>query len=205
MAPQNTKKLFAYSNLRSRTLLEAMLKERSEANGSSQSAIIEQALSQMLLPANAHARMIVEDLYNGQTLGESYVTAIRSISALETAAQSEPVVKAFFNNISMLQPRFTGKEPEFSRLLEFIDGVTAILRENTDDPRLVVDLKEDLVKWPELTPIIFIVGPIVGKWDAFYRSGYALAVLEACAAIAAPSVVDRPNTRGSFVDALKSW
>lgn len=204
MPPKDTKKLISFSSPSAKNLLESVVKDHCEISRSSQSLFIERTLSKEVLPSDWSALSIVEKLYTGTSLAEAYVLALKAVCAMP-AAKSEPLVREFYHNISLLQPRFTSDSPAFQQVLIYADGIMEYLKATAEQPHLVMDLKTDLEKWPHLTPIMFCVAPILSHWDFFHRSSPALSMLVACAEIAAPKIVDTPRERISFIDALKHW
>lgn len=216
MALSNTlKKMIVFSSEATRKLLEGMIKDQSADTGASESAIIEQALAQALLPENENAVFWIERLYNGGTLAEAYynVFAFLAAGAWWDAKypNGKPLVSEFCKVLAMEFPTLSGEEREIHHLLSQLDSIYEMLPDggHTSDKALCKICIDQLKNDPESVYLIDMSSMILRNWETLGNHTRTYRALADLARLSAPRLRDTSRTRRQFIAALdtvsKDW
>ncbi|MBO5322571.1 MAG: hypothetical protein J6A88_00505 [Oscillospiraceae bacterium] len=204
------KKMILFSSPQKRKTIEGIVKDLSTLSGRSESAVIEQALEQALMPTDANARHWIKSLYDGGSLSDAYANVFSGYAAgLNWQARwsnGRPLVEEFSRNLAMTFPRVTGEEHELNHLCSQVNTIYNILPDDiqTHSDRdcwrwYINQLREDpqQVSMFDFTSLILLSWDWVGNHTATYR-----ALVDVCR-ISAPSFCSDSYSRVQFIHVIK--
>lgn len=204
------KKTFVYTSNRMQQICEMILRDRTETEKVSASALIENAILTSYAPKNRNARAWVELLYDGESLAKAYsrVFAFLASGTMWDAAHDNglPLVNEFCLILSSGSYRFSGKETDLSHLLNQLDTIREMIGPNDmyRDYNLSGHFIEQLRADPDDVYASDISSLILRNWATIGHHTRTYRALMDLAQIAAADIIDSPYNRITFVDLLST-
>lgn len=209
------KKMIVFSSEAKRKLLEGIIKDQAADTGTSESAIIEQALEKQLLPKNENAAFWVERLYNGGTLAEAYTSVFAFLAAGAwwdaKYPNGKPLVTEFCRVLAMDFPALAGEERELHHLLSQLDTIQEMLPDEgaTSDKAFCKHCISQLQSGPEAVYLIDLSSMILRNWELLGNHTRTYRALADLAQLSTPRLRNTPRVRRQFIAALdmvsKDW
>lgn len=208
--PKTNRKTYAYSSIHTQRTCEGLLKDRTIADKSTESFLIENAILDTYAPKNRNARAWVELMYDGESLSKAYsrVFAFLASGTMWDAAHDNglPLVNEFCLMLSSGSYRFSGKETDLSHLLNQLDTIREMIGPNDmyRDYNLSGHFIEQLRADPDDVYASDISSLILRNWAAIGHHTRTYRALMDLAQIAAADIIDTPYNRITFVDLLST-
>ncbi len=207
--PKTNRKTYAYSSIHTQRTCEGLLKDRTIADKTTESFLIESAILDTYAPKNRNARAWVEMMYDGEGLAKAYSRfyAFCASGTTWNAAQDNgfPLVNEFCLMLSSGSYRFDGKEADLSHLLNQIDSIREMIGPNDmyRDYNLSGHFIEQLRAGPDDVYASDISSLILRNWNTVGHHTRTYRALMDLAKIAAADIIDTPYNRITFVDLLR--
>lgn len=202
--------MIIFSSPEKRKTLEGIVKDYSDLSGKSESATIEQALENALMPTDENSRYWISSLYNGGTLSDTYAKIFSGYAAgLNWQARwsnGRPLVEEFSRLLAMTFPFFSGDEHELHHLRSQVGTVYGLLPDENCSHSArecwlwyIKQLRED----PQQVSLYDYTNLILRSWDWVGNHTATYRALVDLAKISASSLRDDSYTRSQLIYALK--
>lgn len=204
------KKMIVFSSTQNRKVIEGIVKDQSCFSGRSESAIIEQAIIQSLMPSNNNAQYWIKILYDGGTLSEAYKNVFSSYAAgLNWKAQwanGYILVEQFSRLLAMTFPKTNGTEEELYHLRSQMKAICEVLHRDggdASDNEQVAFYVEQLNNLPQHISLLDISTLLLRNWDKLGSYSVTYRALTDIASISASQLLDDCSSRIQFIITLK--
>ena len=203
--PSKYRKNIVYSDERAMRICEGLIKDRSLAQKTSESAIIEDAILNTLLPKHRDAAAWVTLMYDGETLADAYSRAFCALASTSyPRANSKPLIEEFRHLVSLSNYRFSGIEKSFEHLVKQLTYMLKDLPQSNPwhDYQLLERYIQHIKDDPMDVTALDITALILRNHDVYSNSAEAFRALTDIASMAATALCDTPSLRIAIIDVL---
>lgn len=204
------KKMIIFSSHKRRKTIEGIIKDQAALSGKSESAIIEHALMQVLMPEDQNVQYWIADLYDGGYLSTTYANVFSCFAAgLNWQARwsnGRPLVDEFCKNLATTFPKISGNETELNHL---ISQLNTIYNLHSDIPH-AQEVKhywscyiKQLQEAPDQISLLDLVSLILQSWEWIGNHTATYRALADLAKISAPHFHDDSSSRYRFISTIR--
>lgn len=182
MSNNNLKKTLIFSGENERAVIEGLVKDEAVCNKRSESATIEDALLDALLPEHKDAASWVCNLYLGGSLCNAYASTFAFLSAGNDWAAREPnghpLVKCFYDLLTKNESDISIAEHSKQRIQLYWKAILELVCKNN---HVEAQCGENLLTAGSLEEILDVVHYILTNWMYLSNYTYTYRILSAIA------------------------